>query len=65
MISSPYLKIGDKIGVVATARKISLEEIEPAIKILKSWGLKVVLGKNLFREQNQFSGTDDERAKSL
>lgn len=60
-----YLKKGDKIGIVACARKISLVEIQPAIDILKSWGLEVVLSKNLFNTDNQFSGSDDERVEDL
>lgn len=61
----PFLKHGDRIGIVATARKISKEEIQPAATILNSWGLEVVLGKNLFKEYHQFSGTDKERAEDL
>jgi muramoyltetrapeptide carboxypeptidase len=65
MIIPSYLKKGDKIGIVATARKISKEELQPAIDILTNWGLEVVLGKNLFNADSQFSGTDDERADDL
>ena len=52
----------DKIAIVSTARKISFEEIKPAIEMFEEWGLEVVLGKNLFKEYNQFAGTDEERA---
>ncbi len=55
MIIPPKLKFGDKIGFISTARKISLEELNPAIRIMHSWGLEVVLGKFLFGEYNQFS----------
>ena len=55
------LNIGDKIGIISTARKISLEELNPSIKLLEEWGLKVVFGKNLFKEDNQFSGTVTQR----
>ena len=48
MIIPNKIKIGDKIGIIATARKISLEELNPSIEILQSWGLEVVLGKFLF-----------------
>ena len=65
LIQPPYLKKGDTIGIVATARKISTEEINPAIAIFKSWGLEVILGNNLFNTDNQFSGTDKERADDL
>jgi muramoyltetrapeptide carboxypeptidase len=62
LISPPALKKGDAVGIVAPARKILREEIEPAIKIIESWGLEVRLGKHLFGSYNQFSGTDLERA---
>ncbi|MBC8266619.1 MAG: LD-carboxypeptidase [Flavobacteriales bacterium] len=59
------LKIGDKIGIISTARKISLEELKPAIKVLESWGLKIVFGDNLFSSDNQFSGTIEQRTADL
>lgn len=65
MILTPFLKPGDTIGIVACARKVKREELAPAIKLFESWELKVVFGKNLFNEDNQFSGTDDERAQDL
>lgn len=58
----PFLKTGDTIGIAATARKISTEEIEPAIKILESWGLKVICSSSLFETSNQFAGNDMQRA---
>ena len=61
MITPQYLKTGDKIGIISTARKISEAEVMPAIEIFKSWGLDVVTGKNLFNEYNQFAGTDARR----
>ena len=60
-----YLSKGDSIGLISTARKISLKEIEYAIEILQKWSLNVVTSKNLFRQNNQFSGTDEERAHDL
>ncbi len=65
MIIPPYLKQGDTIAIIATARKISKEEIEPAVEFLKSKGLKVILGKNLFEIENQFAGSDKQRAEDL
>ena len=59
------LNIGDKIGIISTARKISFEELKPSIKLLEEWGLKVVFGKNLFEEDNQFSGTVAQRSSDL
>ena len=60
-----YLKKGDKVAIVSTARKISEEEIRPAIDVLNKWGLIVVLGKNTYGENNQFSGTSEERTKDF
>ena len=65
MIIPEKLKIGDKIGIVSTARKITLEELSPAIKLLENWGFEVVFGSNLFEENNQFSGTSEQRADDL
>jgi muramoyltetrapeptide carboxypeptidase len=65
MKTPPYLKKGDKIGIAACAGKISLAEIQPAIAILKGWGLEVVLGKNLFKTYHQFSAKDEERTADL
>lgn len=59
------LKKGDKIGIISTARKISLEELTPALNTLKSWGLNPVLGEHLFKEHHQFCGTDTQRASDL
>ena len=65
MTTPAYLKKGDRIGIIAPARKISLAEIQFAVDAMKSWGLEVVLGKNLFKEENQFSGSDAERTADL
>jgi len=61
MVSPDFLKKGDKIAIVAPARKVSELEMMPAIKKLSDWGLQVILGKNLFGVNNQYSGTDEER----
>ncbi len=61
MITPPFLKPGDKVAIVATARKVSVEEINPAISAFQSWGLQVETGQNLFESENQFAGTDEQR----
>ncbi|HNP99261.1 MAG TPA: LD-carboxypeptidase, partial [Bacteroidia bacterium] len=65
MIRPPYLKPGDSVMIVSSARKVSKAEIKPTADILESWGLQVKYGKNLYKSQNQFSGTDEERAADL
>ena len=59
------LNFGDKIGIISTARKISIKEIDIAINIFNAWGLKVEFGANLFKEDNQFSGTIKQRTFDL
>ena len=63
MTQPKYLEKGDGIGIVSTARKISLKEIQPAIKLLQKWELKVVVGKTIALEDYQFAGTDKERIR--
>lgn len=65
MITPAYLKSGDKIAIIATARKVSPSEMDIAINTFRSWGLQVVTGPHLFGERNQYSGTDFERASDL
>ena len=62
MITPPYLIHGDVIGIVAPARKISANELKPAIEFLEMNGFRVALGKNIFEKDNQFAGTDEQRA---
>ena len=57
----PTLKKGDTVAIAATARKTSKEILEPSVQILKNWGLKVVFAPNLFKEENQFAGSDKDR----
>ncbi len=58
----PYLKKGDTVGILATARKVDLEPLQPAISLLKSWGLNVVTGKTIGKENHQLAGADWQRA---
>jgi muramoyltetrapeptide carboxypeptidase len=65
MITPPYLKPGDKIAIVAPARKVTAAEMDLSISTFRSWGLQVVTGKHLFGMSNQYSGTDEERTDDL
>lgn len=60
-----YLKQGDTIGIVSTARKVTKAELEYALDILQQWGLKVILGKSIEAEENQFAGDDAWRASDF
>ena len=61
----PYLKRGDSVAIVSTARKITKEEVQPALAVLKSWGLNPILGKTIGAERNQFAGDDALRAQDF
>lgn len=65
LITPPLLKKGDTIGIAATARKISREELHLAIDIIHDFGYKVKLATNIFSEYHQWAGTDKERASGF
>ncbi|OWP74464.1 LD-carboxypeptidase [Flavobacterium oreochromis] len=65
MIIPPYLKKGDTVAIVATARKNVDDNLKPAIELLKSWGLEVKIGNTIGLDLNQLAGTDEERAKDF
>jgi muramoyltetrapeptide carboxypeptidase len=58
----PSLQKGDTIAIVATARKNIEDNLKPAIDLLHSWGLEVVIGKTIGLDDNQLAGTDEQRA---
>ena len=62
MIIPPFLKAGDTVALVCTARKFFPENAKPAIDLLESWGLKVKLGATIGLNNCQLGGTDNERA---
>ena len=54
MRQPPFLKPGDKIGIVAPARKVTRAEMQPGLDILNGWGFTPVEGRNLYGSNNQF-----------
>ncbi|MFV8341465.1 S66 peptidase family protein [Flavobacterium sp. XS2P39] len=62
MITPPILQKGDTIAILATARKNIDDNLKPAIDLLHSWGLEVVIGKSIGLDDNQLAGTDEQRA---
>lgn len=62
MIRPPWLKAGDRAGIVAPSGAVKPEEVLQSIDVLKGWGLVPVEGKYLFRSRNSFAGTDAQRA---
>lgn len=65
MGSPPFLKPGDKIGIVSPSGKIEQGKLDNAIGIFREWGLDVVTGRNVYSCYNQFGGSDDQRVTDL
>jgi muramoyltetrapeptide carboxypeptidase len=61
----PLLKPSDKVGIIPPASKIPISYIDNATKLLKSWGLEVVLSSNYNSSHFDFAGTDVERLDAL
>ncbi len=60
-----YLQRGDTIAITCPAGYITLEEIQPAIKQMETWGMKIRLGETVGKRDFSFGGTDEERSKDL
>jgi muramoyltetrapeptide carboxypeptidase len=61
----PYLKPGDTIGITCPAGFMTLEEIQPALTVMKSWGFNMRIGKTVGLRNFTFGGTDAERLSDL
>ena len=61
----PSLQKGDTIAILSTARKNIDDNLKPAIDLLHSWGLEVVIGKTIGLDDNQLAGTDTQRAEDF
>lgn len=64
-VQPSYLKEGDIIGITSPAGSISLEDIQPAIQKLQSWGYKIKIGNTIGKKDFTFGGTDEERRKDV
>jgi muramoyltetrapeptide carboxypeptidase len=60
-IQPEFLKPGDEVAIVSPAFAIDEVKIEEAVRFLENWGLKVHVGKNAFKKDGPFAGTDKER----
>lgn len=59
------LKQGDFIGIVAPGAAFNKKKFNDGIKVLKSWGLKPVFDKNIFKKDFIFAGTAEYRANQI
>lgn len=67
VVKPPSLQAGDTIAIVAPAGILRGRQatIQKAEKLAESWGLKVIIGKNVYNQNNHFAGTDDERCQDF
>lgn len=67
LIQPPYLKAGDTVAIVAPSGvlKNRNDEVNRAKKLLESWQLHVVIGKNIYNQADHFAGTDQERCEDF
>ncbi len=60
-----YLKKGDRIGITSPSGYITHVEIEPAVKVMESWGYVMKVGETIGKRDFTFGGTDEERIKDF
>ena len=65
MIQAPFLKAGDTIGILSTARKTTREAMDKAGRIIEAQGFKVQFAPHLFADHHQFAGTDTQRIEDM
>lgn len=58
------LKEGDHVAIIATAKRIEFE-IEPALNVIKRWGLVPVLGKHALGKKGYFACQPEESLQDL
>ena len=55
------LQPGDQIGISSPAGYISLEDIQPAVLQMQSWGFNIEIGETIGKRDFTYGGTDQER----
>ena len=64
LIKPEYLKKGDTVAIVAPSGVLKNYKgyMLKAKELLKSWGLEVSIGENMFNDNGHFAGTDNQRS---
>ena len=65
MIRPAYLRKGDTVSILTTAKYVRMHEMDFAIKELEAWGLKVRLGASIGGDQYYMALDDEKRALDL
>lgn len=61
----PFLKAGDTIGIAATARWITKEQLQPALDLLHDWGFRTKLAGNVHDQIFQLAGDAAKRTEAF
>ena len=61
----PFLKKGDRIGIVGTARSVEKGELDNIIRLLNTDGFEVVLSPNIYSVSDRYAGHDTSRTIAL
>jgi muramoyltetrapeptide carboxypeptidase len=65
MVSPAFLQKGDTIGICATARWITPEQLAPSLSILERWGFKTKVMPQVYLTDGQLAGSDEDRIQGL
>lgn len=60
----PSLQEGDKVAIVATAKRMEVD-YQPALATLREWGLEPLMGKFPLEFNGYFAGTDEQKIEDL
>lgn len=60
-----FLSPGDTIGIAATARWVTQEQLQPALDLLHSWGFRTKLASNVHEQIFQLAGDAERRTAAF
>ena len=65
VLKGKRLQIGDTIGLIAPAGRISVEQLQNSVQKIEALGFKAKIGKNALQERGYLAGTDIQRATDV
>jgi muramoyltetrapeptide carboxypeptidase len=65
MNKPPLLKQGDKVAIVAPAGKVKKGALDDSLRLIESWGLKIIISEHAYDQHGYFSSNDANRLSDL
>lgn len=65
LIFPPFLQEGARVSIISPSGKIDKFFLQGAKRVLKSWGLEVIMGKHAAGEHGTYAGTIRQRLRDL